>query len=223
MTNLFLFYGGGHQVRLRHKPYAKEKIQEYPHYVVTQEKTVKGNWLSRFNENNPIHIEIGCGKGRFIIEMAKRYPDINFIGIELQTSVIVTALEKQIEEKLPNLQLLQANANELRDYFEEDEVDRIYLTFSDPWPKNRHEKRRLTYKDFLTIYKAILKPEGELHFKTDNQGLFEYSLVSFSQFGTLLKEVYLDLHQTDQENVMTEFEEKFSKKGNRICKAVLTF
>lgn len=210
-------------MRLRHKPYAKEKIEDHPQYVVIKDENTKGRWQSRFTQKQPLHVEIGCGKGRFIVEMAKRYPDINFIGIELQTSVIVTALEKQIEEKLPNLQLLQANANELESYFEVDEVDRIYLTFSDPWPKNRHEKRRLTYKDFLEIYKTILKKDGELHFKTDNQGLFEYSLVSFSQFKAVLKEVYLDLHKTDQENIMTEFEEKFSKKGNRICKAVLTF
>lgn len=198
-------------------------IEEYPEYVVKELETVKGKWQSRFSQTQPLHIEIGCGKGRFIIEMAKRYPEINFIGIELQTSVIVTALEKQLEEKLPNLQLLQANANELESYFEAGEVERIYLTFSDPWPKNRHEKRRLTYKDFLSIYKTILKNDGELHFKTDNQGLFEYSLVSFSQFKAILKEVYLDLHNTEQENIMTEFEERFSKKGNRICKAVLTF
>lgn len=210
-------------MRLRHKPYAKEKIEDHPQYVVIKDENTKGRWQSRFTQKQPLHVEIGCGKGRFIVEMAKRYPEINFIGIELQTSVIVTALEKQIEEKLPNLQFLQANANELESYFEVNEVDRIYLTFSDPWPKNRHEKRRLTYKDFLEIYKTILKKDGELHFKTDNQGLFEYSLVSFSQFKAVLKEVYLDLHKTDQENIMTEFEEKFSKKGNRICKAVLTF
>lgn len=214
---------GENKVRLRHKPYAKEKLEGYPQYVVNEETKTKGKWQKRFIQNQPLHIEIGCGKGRFIVEMAKRYPEINFVGIELQSSVIVNVLEKQLEEKLPNLQLLRANAEELKNYFEVDEVDRIYLTFSDPWPKNRHEKRRLTYKDFLSIYKTILKPHGELHFKTDNQGLFEYSLISFSQFNAKLKEVYLDLHKTDQENIMTEFEEKFSKKGNRIFKAVLTF
>lgn len=211
-------------MRLRHKPYAKDKLEEYSQYVVTDPSEIKGNWLKRFKNEHPIHIEIGCGKGQFIIDMAKKYPKINFIGVELQTSVIVTALEKQIEEDLPNVQLLQVNASDLTHYFEEGEVDRIYLTFSDPWPKNRHEKRRLTYKSFLKEYETILTENGELHFKTDNQGLFEYSLVSFSDYSAKLTEVYLDLHKSDvTDNVMTEYEEKFSSKGNRIYKAVLKF
>ncbi|MER2063729.1 MAG: tRNA (guanosine(46)-N7)-methyltransferase TrmB, partial [Alkalibacterium sp.] len=210
-------------MRLRHKPYAKEKLQKYDQYVVTEALGLKGRWQERFGNDHPIHVEIGCGKGQFIINMAKQYPEINFIGIELQTSVIVTALEKQIEENLPNVQLLQANASDLAEYFEENKIDRIYLTFSDPWPKNRHEKRRLTYKSFLKVYETILNPDGELHFKTDNQKLFEYSLVSFSNYSAKLKEVYLDLHNSDvTDNIMTEYEEKFSKKGNRIYKAVLT-
>lgn len=122
-------------MRLRHKPYAQDKLLEYKQYVVEKPEESKGKWTERFEKAQPLHIEIGCGKGRFIIEMAKRYPEINFIGIELQTSVIVSALEKQIEEQLPNLQLMQVNAKDLREYFEAGEVDRIYLTFSDPWPK----------------------------------------------------------------------------------------
>ncbi|GAB2317962.1 tRNA (guanosine(46)-N7)-methyltransferase TrmB [Alkalibacterium sp. s-m-22] len=211
-------------MRLRHKPYAQDKLLEYKQYVVEKPEESKGKWTERFGKPQPLHIEIGCGKGRFIIEMAKRYPDINFIGIELQTSVIVSALEKQIDEQLPNLQLMQVNAKDLRDYFEPGEVDRIYLTFSDPWPKNRHEKRRLTYKSFLSVYETILNDEGELHFKTDNQKLFEYSLTSFSKYDAVLEKVYLDLHNSDvEDNVMTEYEEKFSKKGNRIYKAVVMF
>jgi tRNA (guanine-N7-)-methyltransferase len=211
-------------MRLRHKPYAQDKLLEYKQYVVEKPEESKGKWTERFEKPQPLHIEIGCGKGRFIIEMAKRYPDINFIGIELQTSVIVSALEKQIDEQLPNLQLMQVNAKDLRDYFEPGEVDRIYLTFSDPWPKNRHEKRRLTYKSFLSVYETILNDEGELHFKTDNQKLFEYSLTSFSKYDAVLEKVYLDLHNSDvEDNVMTEYEEKFSKKGNRIYKAVVVF
>ena len=211
-------------MRLRHKPYAREKLNEYSQYVVKDPEGLKGQWKQRFGNEQPIYIEIGCGKGRFIIDMAKKYPTINFIGIELLSDVIVSALEKQIEEDLPNVQLIQVNAKNLRDIFEEDEIDRIYLTFSDPWPKNRHEKRRLTYKTFLAVYEQILKPDGELHFKTDNQKLFEYSLTSFSAYPAKLAEVYLDLHQSDvTDNVMTEYEEKFSSKGNRIYKAVLTF
>ena len=211
-------------MRLRHKPYAQDKLLEYKQYVVEKPEESKGKWTERFEKAQPLHIEIGCGKGRFIIEMAKRYPEINFIGIELQTSVIVSALEKQIEEQLPNLQLMQVNAKDLREYFEAGEVDRIYLTFSDPWPKNRHEKRRLTYKSFLSVYETILNDKGELHFKTDNQKLFEYSLTSFSKYDAVLEKVYLDLHKSDvEDNVMTEYEEKFSKKGNRIYKAVVMF
>lgn len=211
-------------MRLRHKPYAKDKLEEYTQYVVTDPSEIKGQWQKRFSHEQPIHMEIGCGKGQFIINMAKKYPKINFIGVELQTSVIVSALEKQIEEDLPNVQLLQINASDLTHYFENGEVDRIYLTFSDPWPKNRHEKRRLTYKSFLKEYETILTAQGELHFKTDNQLLFEYSLVSFSDYSAKLTEVYLDLHNSDvKDNVMTEYEEKFSSKGNRIYKAVLRF
>lgn len=211
-------------MRLRHKPFANDKLLENKKFVVEKPEEMKGKWQTRFENVQPLHIEIGCGKGRFIIEMAKRYPEVNFIGIELQTSVIVSALEKQIEEQLPNLQLLQVNAKDLMEYFEPGEVDRIYLTFSDPWPKNRHEKRRLTYKTFLNVYQTILHDKGELHFKTDNQKLFEYSLTSFSKFNALLEEIYLDLHNsTVEDNIMTEYEEKFSQKGNRIYKAVITF
>ncbi|OJF95759.1 tRNA (guanosine(46)-N7)-methyltransferase TrmB [Alkalibacterium sp. 20] len=211
-------------MRLRHKPHAIDKLEEYSQYVVNDPLEIKGHWQKRFGNENPIHIEIGCGKGQFIMEMAKKYPAINFVGVELLSSVIIAVLEKQIEEDLPNVQLLQVNASDLTHYFEEDEIDRIYLTFSDPWPKNRHEKRRLTYKTFLAVYENILNSNGELHFKTDNQKLFEYSLVSFSNYPVKLTEVYLDLHRSDvKENVMTEYEEKFSKKGKRIYKAVLQF
>lgn len=212
-------------MRLRNKPWAKDKLNDHPQYVVQNPEEWKGKWHERFEKKLPLHIEIGTGKGQFIVEMAKKYPDLNFIGIELQTSVIVSALEKQIEEDLPNLQLLQVNAADLEEYFEEGEVNRIYLTFSDPWPKNRHEKRRLTFKTFLATYETILNEEGELHFKTDNQRLFEYSITSFSHYGMTIDELYLDLHQSEvaEENIMTEYEEKFSKKGNRIYKVVAIF
>lgn len=211
-------------MRLRNKPWADDLLKKHPNFVALEPKKWKGKWQQRFQKEQPIHIEIGTGKGQFIVEMAKKYPEINFIGIELQTSVIVSALEKQIEEELGNLQLLQVNAVDLKEYFEENEVSRIYLTFSDPWPKNRHEKRRLTFKTFLSIYENILHPDGELHFKTDNQGLFEYSITSFSKYGMIIEELYLDLHNSDvEDNIMTEYEERFSKKGNRIYKVVAIF
>lgn len=211
-------------MRLKNRPGAKEKLEAHPEHVVQKPETLKGKWHERFNNENPIHIEVGTGKGRFIIETAKKFPEINFIGIELQTSVLLAVLEKQLEEELPNLQLLQANAADLLNFFEEGEIKRIYLNFSDPWPKNRHEKRRLTYTSFLSTYEKILDTAGELIFKTDNQGLFEYSLVSFSTYGMKLKDVKLDLHQSEvEDNIMTEYEEKFSQKGNRIYRVIAEF
>ena len=207
-------------MRLRHKPWAKEKLIQYSNYVVQEPETYKGNWSQLFGNNNPIYIEVGTGKGGFITGMAQAHPDINFIGIELQDSVIISALERIIETPLPNIKLLNQNAENLTAFFNTEEIDRVYLNFSDPWPKNRHEKRRLTYKHYLNIYEDILVKGGEIHFKTDNQGLFEYSLISFSEYGLLLKFVSLDLHNSDFEgNIMTEYEEKFASKGNRIFRA----
>lgn len=211
-------------MRLRNKPEAPQKIASYPQYIPDQPEEWKGRWSERFENKQPLHIEIGMGKGQFVYQMAKQHPEINYIGIELQTSVIVSALDKQVEDPQPNLQLLHVNGGELTQYFAENEVDRVYLNFSDPWPKTRHEKRRLTYQTFLAVYENILIPNGEIHFKTDNQVLFEYSLASFSQYGMLLKQVWLDLHQSDYEgNIMTEYEEKFSSRGNRIYRVEAQF
>ncbi|ETA73875.1 tRNA (m(7)G46) methyltransferase [Ligilactobacillus equi DPC 6820] len=160
------------------------------------------------------------GKGRFIVEMAKKYPDRNFIGLEMQTVATGIALKKQIEATLPNLQLVCANGAGLTEYFEKDEVAGVYLNFSDPWPKTRHEKRRLTYKSFLKQYQDVMVADGHLEFKTDNRGLFEYSLASMNNYGMVFDQVWLDLHATDAviDNVMTEYEEKFSSKGQPIYK-----
>jgi tRNA (guanine-N7-)-methyltransferase len=211
-------------MRLRYKPWAKEKIEQYPQYVVSSPEQYRGKWGTAFEKEQPVHIEIGTGKGRFVTEMAKANPTINYLGLELQESVIVSALDRLIEAELPNLKLLNVNAADLPQYFAKGDVSRVYLNFSDPWPKTRHEKRRLTYKSFLKLYEDILPNKGEIHFKTDNQGLFEYSLRSFSEYGLLLKFVSLDLHQSDFEgNIMTEYEEKFSEKGNRIFRCEVQF
>ncbi|MGG6433562.1 tRNA (guanosine(46)-N7)-methyltransferase TrmB [Anoxybacillus sp. D401a] len=211
-------------MRLRNKPWAKEKIASYPQYIIPQPEQYKGRWHELFANDNPIHIEIGTGKGRFITEMAKMHPHVNYIGIELYESVIVSALDKLIENDLPNLRLLNVNAKDLINIFTKGEVERIYLNFSDPWPKKRHEKRRLTYRSFLELYENILVDEGEIHFKTDNRGLFEYSLVSFSQYGLVLQYVSLDLHRSGFEgNVMTEYEQKFSEKGNPIYRCEVKY
>jgi tRNA (guanine-N7-)-methyltransferase len=207
-------------MRQRNKPWAKDKMSQYPQYVIANPEQHKGQWSDIFEKNQPLHIEIGTGKGRFITGMAAANPDINYIGIELMDSVIVSALDKLIEVELPNVKLLNVNAADLENYFAKGDVDRVYLNFSDPWPKSRHEKRRLTYDSFLRVYENILVDGGEIHFKTDNQGLFEYSLRSFSKYGLLLTFVSLDLHTSDFEgNIMTEYEEKFSSKGNRIYRS----
>ena len=211
-------------MRLRNKPWAKDTLLAHPDMVIQNPEEWKGRWKERFGNDHPIHIEIGSGKGQFVSEMAKKNPDINYIGIEIQTSVIVVALEKALAAQVPNLQLLHIDGGTVTDYFEDGEVDRIYLNFSDPWPKKRHAKRRLTHEDFLKAYEQVLPLEGEIHFKTDNRGLFEYSLASFSQFGLILKQVWLDLHQVEFEgNVMTEYEEKFSAKGHPIYRVEAIF
>jgi tRNA (guanine-N7-)-methyltransferase len=211
-------------MRLRNKPWAKDKIEQYPQYAVSNPEQYRGKWQEVFGNSQPIHIEVGTGKGQFITEMAKAHPDINYFGIELYDSVIVSALDRLIEADVPNLKLLNVNAADLGKYFAKNDIDRVYLNFSDPWPKTRHEKRRLTYKDFLKLYEDIMVDGGEIHFKTDNQGLFEYSLMSFSQYGLLLKFISLDLHKSDFEgNIMTEYEQKFSEKGNRIYRCEVKY
>lgn len=214
----------GEKMRVRYKPWAEDKLSEYPELVVTEPTQLKGKWANIFKQEGPLQVEIGSGKGQFIVGMAQLHPEINYIGIEKQTSVAVMLLDKIIESGLTNVKLLNTDGENVDDYFEEGEVDRIYLNFSDPWPKNRHDKRRLTHRVFLENYEQILKPEGEVHFKTDNQGLFEFSLASFSQYGMILDQVWLNLHESDFEgNVRTEYEEKFSSKGQRIYRVQAHF
>lgn len=211
-------------MRVRNRPGAAEMLAARPEYAVQEPESWKGRWSERFGNDHPIHIEIGMGKGQFITGMAAAHPEINYIGIEMQVSVISLALDKLVEAELPNLQLLHVDGSELTNYFADSEVDQIYLNFSDPWPKKKHEKRRLTSPSFLKVDEAILKPAGEIHFKTDNQGLFEYSLSSFSKYGMTLEHVWLDLHESSFEgNIMTEYEEKFSNKGQRIYRVEARF
>ena len=204
-------------MRVRNRKGSVEYIENNPHLVVANPKEFKGHWRERFGNDNPIHIEVGSGKGAFITGMAALNPQINYIGIDIQLSVLSYALDKVIEADLPNIQLLRVDGSNLTDYFADGEVDLVYLNFSDPWPKARHEKRRLTYKSFLKTFQEILVDQGQIHFKTDNRSLFEYSLASMSQYGMIIKEVWLDLHASDYENnVMTEYEAKFSSKGQVI-------
>lgn len=211
-------------MRLRHKPWAKEKLQQHPNVVISDPEAYRGNWKQAFQREASLHVEIGTGKGQFLTGMAERNPSVLFVGIEFMESVIVSALEKVLASEVENAKLLNRNAVDLSLFFAENEVDRIYLNFSDPWPKNRHEKRRLTYRDFLSMYEKVLKPGGEVHLKTDNRGLFEYSLDSFRQYGLEVANVSWDLHKSEMsENVMTEYEEKFSENGQTIYRCEARF
>lgn len=211
-------------MRVRKRKGAEEMLAEHPQYVILEPETCKGKWHQVFGNDKPIHIEVGSGKGRFITGMAAANPDINYIGIDIQLSVLSYALDRVLEQALPNVKLLRVDGSSLTNYFADAEIDRLYLNFSDPWPKKKHEKRRLTYKSFLATFQQILPEQGEIHFKTDNRGLFEYSLASFSQYGMTLQQVWLDLHASDYEgNIMTEYEEKFSKKGQPIYRMEAKF
>lgn len=212
-------------MRVRHKPWAADFINEHPEIIIPDPEQYKGNWQKLFGNNNPLHIEVGSGKGQFITGMALQNPEINYLGIELFDSVIVKAAEKVIAAGTPkNVRLLMVNGADLLKYFAKNDVDRLYLNFSDPWPKTRHAKRRLTHKNFLKLYESVLIDNGEVHFKTDNRGLFEFSLVSMSHYGMKLNYVSLDLHQEmPEDNVMTEYEEKFSSKGQPIYRLEAQF
>ncbi|MGT2862661.1 tRNA (guanosine(46)-N7)-methyltransferase TrmB [Streptococcus gallinaceus] len=211
-------------MRVRKRKGAEEHLEHHPQYVILNPEDAKGKWYEVFGNDNPIHIEVGSGKGAFITGMAVQNPDINYIGIDIQLSVLSYALDKVLDSGATNVKLLRVDGSSLTNYFADAEVDMMYLNFSDPWPKTKHEKRRLTYKSFLDTYKQILPEHGEIHFKTDNRGLFEYSLASFSQYGMTLKQVWLDLHASNFEgNVMTEYEAKFSSKGQVIYRVEAIF
>lgn len=184
-------------------------------YYIDNPYEYKGIWNKIFNNNNPIYIEIGMGKGNFIIENARRYPNINFIGIEKYDSVIVRAIQKSNELELSNLKIIRMDAKRLEEVFDK-EIDTIYLNFSDPWPKDRHSKRRLTSPIFLNIYDKIFKGRERIVMKTDNLPLFNYSLDSLKEYGYRIISKTNDLNCLDESNIMTEYEEKFYKLGTKI-------
>ena len=192
----------------------KKEIMDNSSYLVKDPTLYKGKWKELFGNNNPIYIEIGMGKGKFIIDNALNYPNINFIGIEKYDSVIAKGLQK-IPEGLNNLVMVRWDALNINDIFSK-EIDRIYLNFSDPWPKNRHHLRRLSSRVFLEKYEDIFKNGKIIEMRTDNRDLFQYSLVSFSEFGYILEKVSLDLHTDDMPEITTEYEDKFSSEGMPI-------
>ncbi|MBR3117199.1 MAG: tRNA (guanosine(46)-N7)-methyltransferase TrmB [Bacilli bacterium] len=201
-------------MRLRNNKNAKSILEESK-YVVKNPESNKGKWSKNFGNKNPIEIEIGCGKGNFIIENALTYPDKNFIGIEMYDTVLMYAVNK-IEKDIPNLRFIRMDARLLDEVFDK-EIDLIYLNFSDPWPKTRNAKRRLTHERFLTVYDKVFKKDKKIFMKTDNVNLFEFSIESLSCYGYKLKNISLDLVNSNFEgNIMTEYEKKFTEKGIKI-------
>ena len=209
-------------MRLRNITGCREMIGE-SEFVVHEPETMKGKWREAFGNDHPVYVEIGMGKGRFLMDMARLYPKINFIGIEKYSSVLLRAVQKLEEEELPNVRLIRMDAEDLENVFAQGELDRIYLNFSDPWPKSRHAKRRLTSTEFLSRYEKVLPPQGLVEFKTDNTPLFDFSLEQVKEAGWTLQAFTYDLHhnkELNKENIMTEYEEKFSSKGNPINKLI---
>ena len=201
-------------MRLRNVKDASIKI-DASNYIIKDYEDYKGNYKSIFNNDNKLCIEIGMGKGDFIIGMARNNPDINFIGIEKYDSVMVRAVEKLDGVDLQNLKLIKMDAEYIENAFDK-EIDTIYLNFSDPWPKDRHEKRRLTSSNFLKKYDSLFKRTKHIIFKTDNRKLFEYSIKSLTDYGYAINSISLDLHSDDIFNVETEYEKRFSSLGYPI-------
>ncbi len=209
-------------MRLRNVKGSREEIARNP-YVVKDADHYKGRWKEYLNTDEPVHIEIGMGKGKFLMEMARKNPHIQYIGIEKYSSVLVRALEKMEEDPLENVHFIRMDAEYITQYFDKGEVEKIYLNFSDPWPKDRHAKRRLTSHQFLERYDQILKEEGEIIFKTDNRDLFDFSVAEAGDAGWTMDLCVYNLYDSQylEGNVMTEYEEKFVKKGIPICKMIL--
>ena len=210
-------------MRLRNIPGANEAVAASP-YCIQNAAEHRGQWHAFFENDHPIHIEIGMGKGRFLMDLAALHPEINYIGIERYTSVLLRAVQKMDTLQLPNVHFLCEDAAKLPEIFAPEEVDRIYLNFSDPWPKERHARRRLTSREFLARYEEILADDGLVEFKTDNRSLFDFSLEEVKESGWELLLCTYDLHH-DKElmegNVMTEYERKFSNLRNPIHKLVI--
>lgn len=212
-------------MRLRNITGSREVIAESP-FVVREEvlEQCPGTWHVIFGNSHPVHIEVGMGKGRFIYDMAKSHPDVNYVGIEKYSSVLLRAIQKMKEEELPNLKFIRMDAEDIHKVFGRGEVARIYLNFSDPWPKDRHAKRRLPSRQFLARYDVILKKGGTLEFKTDNRDLFDFAVEELEPAGWKARVITYDLHSDEklmEGNIMTEYEEKFSSRGNPIYKYII--
>ena len=214
-------------MRIRNNPRALDTIKKYEDIVVFKPQEYKGNWKEYFNkkvsnkENAPIHVELGMGRGRFISTQGLLHKDINFVGIDLRHEIVLSALEKVLKAELDNVLLMPYNILNLEEAFEAGEVDTFYINFCDPWPKLRHSKRRLTHRLLLEKYKTLLKAEGRIEFKTDSRELFDFSVNEFMESGFEILDLTYDLHNGNYpDNITTEYEEKFTKKGFKINRLV---
>lgn len=206
-------------MRMRHKPHAIDKLLEHPEIVIFKPALHKGKWQQEFANSNPIYVELGMGRGQFITNNACLHPNINYIGVEKKNEVVLVAMQRALDLDKPvtNLRMLPTNISYIAELFGEEEIDTLFINFCDPWPKDRHAKRRLTHRNFLGYYKPLLKPKGEIVFKTDNRELFDFSLLEFQEAGYELIEITYDLHKLgDPNNIMTEYEKKFSEMGIKI-------
>lgn len=215
-------------MRLRRKPWVDEAIHEFDDFVISKDIEIgeekQGKWAEVFGRIAPLHVELGTGKGDFISQLAQKNPDINYIGIEMQQDVLYSAAKKIAALELKNVRLLVFDINNIEKIFAPHEVDRFYINFCDPWPKKRHAKRRLTHVGFLEKYRGLLKQGGELHFKTDNRPLFDFSLEQFAEAGLTTRDVSFDLHAENRlDNIMTEYERKFSGFGEKINRCEVIF
>lgn len=216
-------------MRMRKKKHGAERIEACAELLIRDISVLKDGFEGIFDEERPVHLEIGCGKGNFAVGMAKKYPDVNFVAMERVSDVCCIALEKAMASKEErsgdNLRFLIGDARLLAESVKPHSLDCIYLNFSDPWPKAGHAKRRLTHRSFLEIYENLLKEDGLLRFKTDNVGLFDFSLEEFADFGAEILWQTRDLHNSERnaDNVMTEYEKNFSEKGFTICSAWIKF
>lgn len=208
-------------MRLRYVKGGLERLEEHDK-VVTEPEDYKGKWRGLFGNENPIHVEFGSGRGGFIMGMAEKNPDINYLAFERNSKVIIRGVNKLPENPGANFYLVHSDIRKIEDIFVDDEIDRVYLNFSDPWPKKRHNRRRLTYRSFLKLYEKLMIPSGELHFKTDNVDLFDFSIKELKEIGWDVTMITRDLHNSEyvEGNVMTEYEEKFSERGQAINKLI---
>ena len=207
-------------MRMRRKKNLLPRMERCAPWQIKEPEAMRGKWRSLLPQAQALRVELGCGKGRFTCQTAAAEPDVLFVAVERVPDAMVVAMERARDMELRNVFFLDADAANLQDFFAPGEVDRIYINFCDPWPANRYAKRRLTYHGLLAAYRQVLRPEGEIHFKTDNAPLFAFSLREFPKAAFRLEEVTRDLHANGVQGVMTDYEEKFHNLGTKINRCV---